>query len=71
MSTEGKEQSPEISVRKKEVDDGESTGRERKREEEREGERELASSLGTEEDQRFVLCISMDIRSPILMSPGV
>lgn len=69
MSTEAKEQSPEISVRKKEVDDGESTGRERERE--KEEEREFASSLGTEEDQRFVLCISMDIWSPILMSSGV
>lgn len=40
-------------------------------EREKEEEREFASSLGTEEDQRFVLCISMDIRSPILMSSGV
>lgn len=66
MSTEAREQSPEISVRKKEVDDGESTGREGG------GEREsLPPSLSTEEDQRFVLCITMDIRSPILMSLGV
>lgn len=37
-----------------------------------ETEREsLPPSLSTEEDQRFVLCITMDIRSPILMSPGV
>ncbi len=34
-----------------------------------EGEGEsLPPSLSTEEDQRFVLCITMDIRSPILMS---
>lgn len=31
----------------------------------------LPPSLSREEDQRFVLCITMDIRSPILMSPGV
>lgn len=66
MSTEAKEQSPEISVWKKEVDDGESTGRERGR-----GRESLPPSLGTEEDQRFVLCITMDIRSPILMSLSV
>lgn len=60
---------PEISVRKKEVDDGESTGKEREGGKRREGV--CLQAFGTEEDQRFVLCITMDIRSPILMSPGV
>lgn len=53
---------------RKEVDDGESIGRGRGVARERES---LPPSLSTEEDQRFVLCITMDIRSPILMSPGV
>lgn len=35
---------------------------------ESERERELPPSLSIEEDQRFVLCITMDIRSAILMS---
>lgn len=55
------------------MDDGESTGRETERGRgiAKEREREFASSLSTEEDQRFVLCISMDIQSPILMSQGM
>lgn len=48
-------------LERKEDDDGEHQKRGRKRE-------SLPRSLSTEADQRFVLCITMDIRSPILMS---
>lgn len=48
-------------LERKEEDDGERRQRGRKRE-------SLPRSLSREADQRFVLCITMDIRPPILMS---